>query len=247
MKAHHIMTRKVISVAPDATTERAARLMIENHISGLPVIDAGGRLVGMVTERDFLRRREIGTQARRPRWLSFVLGPGRDAEDYVRAAGRRVEEVMTPDVVTVDEDTPLDDIVALMERRHVKRVPVMRGSAVVGIISRQNFVRAVASLAREVPDPTADDEHIRRRIVAAIEQGQWAPIGINVMVCDGVVDLYGAITDEHVRQAIKVAAENVAGVKKVRDHLYWVDPMSGLYVIEPDAIAPQEPAAPQAG
>jgi len=239
------MTPKVISVAPDTTTEHAARLMIENHISGLPVIDQSGHLVGMVTERDFLRRHEIGTQKRRPRWLSFVLGPGREAEDYVRAAGRRVQEVMTPDAVTVDEDTPLDDIVALMERRHVKRVPVMRGSTVVGIISRQNFVRAVASLAREVPDPTADDEHIQRRIVAAIEQGQWAPIGINVMVCDGVVDLYGAITDEHIRQAITVAAENVAGVKKVRDHLYWIDPMSGLSAIGPDAIAPDAAASPQ--
>lgn len=244
MKAHHIMTRKVISVAPDATTEHAARLMIENHISGLPVIDAGGHLVGIVTERDFLRRREIGTQGRRPRWLSFVLGPGREAVNYVRTTGRRVEDVMTPDVVSVDEDMALEEIVALMERRRVKRVPVLRAGKVVGIISRQNFVRAVASLAREVPDPTADDEHIRRRIVAAIDKGEWAPIGISVMVCDGVVDLYGAITDENVRRAIVVAAENVSGVKEVRDHLYWVDPMSGLYLIEPDAIAPpQEPAA----
>jgi CBS-domain-containing membrane protein len=235
MKAHHIMTRKVISIAPDASTERAARLMVENHISGLPVIDDAGVLVGIVTERDFLRRREVGTQRNRPRWLGLIAGPGIQAADYVRAAGRQVHEVMTPEVVTVTEDTPLTEIVALMEKHHIKRVPVVRDGKVVGIVSRQNFVQAVASLSRDVPDPTADDEHIRRRILAAIEQGGWAPIGVNVLVRHGVVDLGGMITDEHVRQAIVVAAENVAGVKQVHDHLCWVDPMSGLYLLPPDA------------
>lgn len=230
MRAHHIMTRKVITVGPGASIMDAARLMLDNHVSGLPVVDLKGTLVGVITERDLLRRQEIGTQRKRPRWLEFILGPGRQAAEYVQTAGRRVQEVMTRDVHTVTEDTPLSDVVATMEKHRVKRVPVMDGNKLTGIISRQNFVRAVAGLAREVPDPTADDEHIRARILAEIGRHQWAPMGIDVFVRKGVVDLCGVITDDRMRQAIVVSAENVAGVKQVHDHLCWVDPMSGMYV-----------------
>lgn len=223
------MTRKIITIAPGASIMDAARLMLDNHVSGLPVVDVKGTLVGIITERDLLRRQEIGTQRKRPRWLEFILGPGRQAAEYVQTAGRRVQEIMTRDVQTVTEDTPLSDVVAVMEKYHVKRVPVMDGNKLTGIISRQNFVRAVAGLAREVPDPTADDEHIRARILAEIGKHQWAPMGIDVFVRKGVVDLCGVITDDRMRQAIVVSAENVAGVKQVHDHLCWVDPMSGIY------------------
>lgn len=226
MRAHHIMTRKVITIAPGASIVEAARLMLDNHVSGLPVVDLKGALVGIITERDLLRRREIGTQRKRPRWLDFILGPGREAAEYVQTAGRHVQEVMTRNVQTVTEDTPLADVVAVMEKYRVKRVPVMNGKKLAGIISRQNFVRAVAGLARDVPDPTADDEHIRARIIAEIGRHEWAPIGIEVFVRDSVVDLCGVITDDRMRQAVVVAAENIAGVKQVHDHLCWIDPMS---------------------
>lgn len=229
MRAHHIMTRKVISITPDASIADAARLMLDNHISGLPVIDLKGALVGVVTERDLLRRTEIGTQRKRPRWLELILGPGRQAAEYVQTAGRRVREIMTPDVRTVTEDTPLPEVVTLMEKYRVKRVPVMAGAKLAGIISRQNFVRAVAGLAREVPDPTANDEHIRARILAGIDRHEWTPIGIDVFVRDGVVDICGVVTDDRIRQAVVVLAENTTGVKQVHDHLCWVDPMSGVY------------------
>ncbi len=229
MRAHHIMTHTVITVAPDASITDAARLMLDNHVSGLPVVDLKGALVGIITERDLLRRQEIGTQRKRPRWLEFVLGPGRQAAEYVQTAGRRVHEVMTRDIQTVTEDTPLPDVVSVMEKYRVKRVPVMDGNKLTGIISRQNFVRAVAGLAREVPDPTADDEHIRARILAEIGRHQWTPIGLDVFVRNGVVDLCGVITDDRTRQAIVVSAENIVGVKQVHDHLCWVDPMSGMY------------------
>lgn len=234
MRAHHIMSRKIISVLPDASIGEAAQLMLANHISGLPVTDAAEKLVGILTERDFLRRAEIGTQKRRPRWMEFLLGPGQQAAEYVHAAGRKVHEVMTPDVLTVTEDTPLSDIVGLMERNQIKRVPVLRDGKLCGIVSRQNFVQIVASLARDVPDPTADDEHVRKRILSKIEQHRWPHIEINILVRNGVVDLAGIITDEHVRQAIVVAAENTAGVKQVHDHLCWVDPMSGIYFLSPE-------------
>ncbi|MBS4002722.1 MAG: CBS domain-containing protein [Afipia sp.] len=230
MKAHHIMTRKVIKVAPGDSIADAARLMLDNHLSGLPVVDLKGALVGIVTERDLLRRREIGTQRKRPRWLDFILGPGRQAADYVQTAGRRVDEIMTRDVQTVTEDTPLSDVVAIMERYRIKRVPVMNGNnKLTGIISRQNFVRAVAGLARDVPDPTADDSHIQTRILKEIGRHDWGPSGLEVFVRNGVVDICGVITEERTRQAIIVAAENVAGVKQVHDHLCWVDPLSGAY------------------
>jgi CBS domain-containing protein len=238
MRAHHIMTRKVITIAPDASIMDAARLMLDNHVSGLPVVDLKGSLVGIITERDLLRRQELGTQRKRPRWLELILGPGRQAAEYVQAAGRRVDEVMTRDVQTVTEDTPLPDVVTIMEKYRIKRVPVLQGNKLTGILSRQNFVRAVAGLAREVPDPTADDEHIRARILADIGRHEWTPIGIDVFVRKGVVDLCGVITDDRMRQAVIVSAENVAGVKQVHDHLCWVDPMSGMY-FESDEDTPK--------
>jgi len=117
-----------------------------------------------------------------------------------------------------------------MEKNDIKRVPVMRGETLVGIVTRTNLVHAVLDLAREVPDPTADDDHIRNRIFAAIEKNDWAPLGLAIVVRDGIVHLSGIITDERSRQATVVAAENVSGVRKVHDHLVWVEPMSGVYV-----------------
>jgi CBS domain-containing protein len=234
MRAHQIMTRSVITVTPEATIVDAANLMLQRHISGLPVVDTNGKLVGIVSEGDFIRRSEIGTGRKRGRWLRFILGPGKSASDFVHEHGRKVSEVMTKSPLTITEDTALADIVAMMERNNVKRLPVVRGDKVVGIVSRANLLQAVASLAREVPDPTADDDHIRNRIVDALEKHDWCPFGLNVVVRDGVAHLSGVITEEHARQAAVVAAENVEGVKKVHDHLCWVDTMSGVYLNSPE-------------
>ncbi|YBW41293.1 CBS domain-containing protein (plasmid) [Nitrobacter sp. TKz-YC01] len=128
----------------------------------------------------------------------------------------------------------LEDIVTTMEKNSIKRLPVMRGDQIVGIVTRANLLQAVAGLAREVPDPTADDDHIRDRIITSIEKSDWCPSGLGVIVHGGVVHLSGIITDERARQAAVVAADNVAGVKEVHDHLCWVDTMSGLYLISPE-------------
>jgi CBS domain-containing protein len=230
MRAHQIMTRQVTTVSPDTAIVEAARTMLQNHISGLPVVAADGKLVGIVSEGDFIRRAEIGTQRKRGRWQSFLLGPGSAAADFVHERGRKVGEVMTHDPLTVTEDTPLEAIVQLMEKNNVKRLPVMRDDRIVGIVSRANLLQAVAGLARDVPDPTADDDHIRDRIVAIIEQNTWMPFGLNVIVRNGVVHLNGVITEDRSRKAAIVAAESVAGVKEVHDHLCWVEPMSGVYL-----------------
>jgi CBS domain-containing protein len=230
MRAHQIMTRRVITVSPDTTIVDAANTMLTHRISGLPVIDAAGKLVGIVSEGDFIRRIEIGTQRKRARWLKVLLGTGREASDFIHERGRKVGEIMTPEPLTVSEDTSLEDVVALMEKHDIKRLPVMRGDQIVGIVTRSNLLQAVAGLAREIPDPTADDDHIRDRIMTSIEASAWCPFGLSVIVRDGAVHLSGAIIDERARQAAVVAAENIAGVKEVHDHLCWVDPMSGLYL-----------------
>jgi CBS domain-containing protein len=227
MQVKDIMTTNVVSIGADEPVVKAARLMLQNRISGLPVIDKEGELVGMVTEGDFLRRGELGTQRRRPKWLEFIIGPGKLAEEYVRTSGRRVEEVMTPDPWTIREDDSLEAVVETMERRHIKRLPVTRGGRMVGIVSRANLMHALATLARDLPAPAGGDSAIRTNILAAIAKQDWAP-HINVIVRDGVAELHGVVTDDRERQGLVVAAENVAGVKKVHDRLVWVEPISGM-------------------
>ena len=227
MQVRDVMTPSVVSVAADESVLTAVKIMLKNRISGLPVVDADGHLVGIVTEGDFLRRGEIGTQRRRPKWLEFLVGPGRLASEYVHAAGRKVEEVMTSDPVTVAENDTLDTAVELMERRRVKRLPVMRGNEMAGIISRANLMHALVSLARETEKQAGGDSAVRDEIMATFRKQPWAP-QVNVVVKDGVAELWGTITDERERQACIVTAENVDGVKKVRDHLVWVEPISGM-------------------
>jgi CBS domain-containing protein len=226
MKARDVMTRKVISVVAGEPVIRAVRLMLQNRISGLPVTDKNGRLVGIVTEGDFLRRGELGTERRRPRWLEFLIGPGRLATEYVRAQGRKVDEIMTPDPRTIAEDTPLEQIVESMEKHRIKRLPVVKDGKLIGIVSRANLMHALASLAPEAKPAAKDDAAIREQILAEYGKRPWAP-GINITVRDGVAELWGVILDERERRALIVAAENVRGVKAVRDHLVWVEPMSG--------------------
>ena len=212
------MTRSVISIGANEPVLKAAQLMLQNSISGLPVIDAEGKLVGIVTEGDFLRRGEIGTQRQRPKWLEFLVGPGRLAAEYVHTAGRKVDEVMTRDPYTVTEDDSLETVVELMERRRIKRLPVLRGGWTVGIISRANLMHALASLAPYTPVPAGNDAAIREQILAACEGQSWAAM-VSVVVRDGIVHLWGTITDDRQRKAAVLASENVPGVKAVHDHL----------------------------
>jgi CBS-domain-containing membrane protein len=142
---------------------------------------------------------------------------------------------MTAEPLTVAEDTPLEEVVKVMEKRRIKRLPVLRGNEVVGIVSRANLLHALAGVAREVKPTVASDQAIRDRVVAAFARQLWAPISfINVIVRDGAVELWGTITDERERQALVVAAENVPGVKSVTDRLAWIDPLSGMVLYQSD-------------
>ena len=228
MNVSDIMTREVLSIAPERSVEDAVRLMLDKHLSGLPVIDSEGKLAGIVTEGDFLRRGEVGTLRHRPRWLEFIVGQGRLALEYTQTHGRRVAEIMTWPVVTVAADAPLGSAVDLMERHRIKRLPVVRDQRVVGIVSRADVMRALAVLTRDDSQVATTDEAIRRRLVQEIGSQNWGPAAtVHVAVHDGVVDISGAVFDARQRDALRVAAENIAGVRKVRDELIWIEPMSG--------------------
>ena len=243
MNASDVMTRNILSVKPDATIAEAIRLMLDNRISGLPVLDETGRLVGILTEGDLLRRGETGTERHRPRWLEILMGPGRLADEYVRTHGRRIAEVMTRDPVGVSPDTPLEEIVALMERHRIKRVPVLDGDVPVGILSRADLLRGLAGALAEAPVAAASDEEIHERILAELARAAWVPRdGVAITVKNGVVDLNGVILDEKERVALRVAAENVPGVRAVQDHLVWVEPVSGTVIDAPTAAGVEKPA-----
>ena len=233
MIASDVMTRNVISVPPDATIAEAVELMLERSISGLLVVDNSGTLVGIVTEGDLLRRDEIGTRRHRSWWLRLIASPSRQAADFTRTHGRKVADVMTHDVLAVDAKAPLTDIVALMEEHRVKRVPVLEGDRVVGVVSRADLLRALSVAAREHGGAAADDATIRDRILTTLSRESWAPkTTLNVTVVNGVVDLWGTISNDQERRAICVIAENTPGAKKVIDHLVFVEAYTGT-VIEP--------------
>jgi CBS domain-containing protein len=247
MNAADVMTRNILSVRPDAAIAEAIKLMLDNRISGLPVIDEAGRLVGILTEGDLLRRGETATERHRPRWLEILMGPGRLAEEYVRTHGRKIGEVMTRDPVCVRPDTALKEIVELMERHRIKRVPVLEGEVMVGILSRADLLRGLAGALEAAPVAATSDEEIRERILAELARAAWVPRdGIAITVENGVVDLNGVILDEKERGALRVAAENVPGVKAVEDHLVWVEPVSGTIIDAPQETRESEsPAARQ--
>lgn len=223
MRAHQIMSRQVVTVGVDASVADAINAMLAHHISGLPVVDAAGKLVGIVSEGDFVRRAEIGTERKRGRWLTLLAGADRVALDFAREHGRKIGQIMTANPVTIAEDTPLDQVVATMEARNIKRLPVMRDDKIVGMVTRSDFLPIIASLARSGQGLSKDDNQIRDAVIAAMACAPWRPRALNVAVDAGVVSLRGVVRSDEARQAAIIAAENVAGVTRVEDRLAKID------------------------
>jgi CBS domain-containing protein len=227
MRAMDVMTTDVITVDPDMTVQDLATLLAERGISGAPVVDSSGRLVGIISEGDLLHRTEIGT-ARRHRvrrrswWLDHFASDVERAREYVKSHGRTVRDAMTPDVVTVTEDTELADVAELLEAKRIKRVPVMRDGKVVGIISRANIVRAVGA-TKEAPrrESEGDDRTIRARLLAELGREEWAQVWPeDIIVQDGIVHLWISENEAPAkREALRVAAETIPGVRGVTEHL----------------------------
>ncbi len=222
MHAHQIMSRRVITVGVDASVADAIATMLAHHISGLPVVDPAGKLVGIVSEGDFIRRAEVGTQRTRGRWLTFLAGVDRAALDFAREHGRKVGEIMTANPITIAEDTPLPQVVEIMEAHKIKRLPVMRDGKIVGMLTRADFLPTIANLAHTVNTDSNGDDQLRRSVIAVMAHAPWRPCALNVSVHQGVVSLRGVVRTDNARKAAIVAAENVPGVKKVEDLLYKV-------------------------
>jgi len=232
MRVADIMTSPVTGIAPTASIADAARVMLDNKVSGLPVVSADKRLIGIVTESDFLRRVELGTQKRRSRWLDLVRGTDRQAEDYIHAAGRRVEDIMTRQVLSISPDVSLERLVRLMQAHGIKRVPVVGDNRLVGIVSRADLMRAMLRLTPAPDDGVKDDDMIRTAILTEIGRQPWAGnSSIRAGVHDGVVELSGVVSHDSQRKAARIVAENVAGVRKVIDHLAEIEPMTGVCIL----------------
>jgi CBS domain-containing protein len=239
MQVRDVMHRAVLTVAEDAPVEEAARLMLSQGISGLPVVDGQGTLVGIVTEGDFLRRAELGTERRRPRWLEFLTSTGRLAGDYATSHARAVSEVMTAPAETIDAGATLEAAVEAMLRRRIKRLPVVEDGRLVGIVSRADLLRAFADRTATRAAPLSDAE-IAARVRQQLDAQPWSGRRlIDATVEGGVVTLTGTVMDERTRSAARILAENVPGVTRVVDRLVWIEPMSGTVI---DAPGP-DPAA----
>jgi CBS domain-containing protein len=232
MNAADIMTPDVITVDPDTPLDRLVALMLEHRISGVPVVEHD-HIVGIVSEGDLLRRVELGSEPRRSHLLELVTGATPLAAEYVRTRGRKASEVMTTNVITVADTTPIAEIARLLESRRIKRVPVLRDGKLVGIVSRANLLHALASRLQAPPPPAADDRRIRTALLAELRQHKWGTsvAQLNVTVVDGVVHLWGVVHSQEQRLAMRVTAENTPGVTRVEDHLEdvtaggWVSPV----------------------
>jgi CBS domain-containing protein len=229
------MTHGAIGVPDTATLTEAIETLLRARVSAVLVFDAKHTLVGILSEGDLLRRSELGTDHKRPRWLQFLLSGGRLAESYAHSHGRRAGEIMTAKVATISEDADLETAVDEMIKHRVKRLPVLRGDAVVGIISRSDILKGLlASLPK--PGGAHPDAEIKAAIQAELDKLAWAPrSSVRIDVAKGAVTFDGAIIDERMRDGLKVIAENTPGVTSVIDHMCWIEPNSGFYMAPPEA------------
>jgi CBS domain-containing protein len=235
MKVRDAMSTRVVTAKPETLLADAMRTMLRERISGLPVVDAQGALVGVLTEGDLMRRAETGTEPTHPAWLRFLLGPGRMAREFTVSHARHVGEVMTHDVIAIGADASLEEAVRLMEQHRVKRLPVLGDKGLAGILSRADLLRAFVAAMPDAAPEDLSDAAIARRIVREIDAKPWTPREtMSVDVRNGVVTLRGVLLDDAVRDALVVLAENMAGVVRVDDQLTTVEPMMGTVVHAPE-------------
>jgi CBS domain-containing protein len=220
MKARDVMVSPVITVRPSASVKEVAQILLTSHVSALPVVDDAGRLVGLVSEGDLMRRADLGTQRHRAWWLAALFAEDEGlAREYVKAHGRKVSDVMTKRVITAAPDTSLNEIAGLLEKHSIKRVPIVEDGAIVGIVSRANLIQALAT-GRNALDIPVPDARLRDDILAHLRLQPWAHTSLlNVTVNDGIVDIWGITQSEAEKEALRVAAESMPGVRAVNDNL----------------------------
>jgi CBS domain-containing protein len=219
MIAAEVMTTDVITVNPEMLVTDLAKLLWEKRVSGVPVVNENGELIGIVSEGDLLHRRESKSEHRRSWWLDVFARNRELAHDYVKTHGTKVKDLMTRKVITVAEATPLAEVADLFERHRIKRAPVIRDGRLVGIVTRANLVRAVAMAPSAPSESSEEDKVLRDRLVSELKRHKWAEASPgNITVKDGVVHLWGTVLSEEEKEALRVAAENTKGVRSVENH-----------------------------
>ena len=222
MRAIDVMTDQVITVRENATVSEVARLLAKYGISAVPVVDGANHVIGMVSEGDLLHRAETGTERRRAWWLDMLASTDQLARDYIKSHAETVKDVMTRDVISVTDTTPVADIAVLLETRGIKRVPVLRNGKLIGIVSRANLIQALAMTVTEPAAGSANDNDlaIREKLLAELETQKWAEVSpANVTVKDGVVHLWNSYVSDHEKQALLIAARSIPGVRGIEDHM----------------------------
>jgi CBS domain-containing protein len=222
MYARDVMTSPVITATPDSTLLDIAQLMLEHNISGVPIVDKAQHLVGLVSEGDLVRRKEVGIKQKKSWWLSMFGNATVLADEFVRSHGVIAEEVMTKTVTTAAEDTPLWKIAETLEKEKIKRVPVLRDGRVIGIVSRANLLQALTLQRKQLLDhPSREDSAIREELLQVLKDESWADLShVNVMVTGGSVHLWGSVRSEAQREALSVAAKGIPGVRDVVNHAH---------------------------
>jgi len=222
MRARDVMTTDVVSVGPEATVAEIAALLIERRISAVPVVD-GGKLIGIVSEGDLMRRPETDTEPGASPWLSLFTGPGVVPDRFSKTHGMTAREVMTPNVVAVEPDTTLDEVARILESRRIKRVPVVEHGRLVGILSRANLLHALVArrgVEERMEDAGQRDGRIRAEVQEVLQKNPWLERGhMNLVVSDGVVHVWGIVRSKEHRDALHAALRAIPGVKGIEDHL----------------------------
>jgi CBS-domain-containing membrane protein len=219
MKARDVMAFPVITVKPNSSIEEVAKTFVRHRISGAPVVDDAGKLIGIISEGDLMYRSELGTERPHPYWYLEYAGKEHLAAEYVKARARKTADLMTRKVITASPDSSLNDIAALLENNSIKRVPIVENGKLVGIVSRANLIQALTSAPARL-DITPSDTTLRLKILRHLAEQLWADASrLNVIVHDGLVELWGLVDSDLEKQAVRVAAESMGGVRVVVDHL----------------------------
>ena len=226
MRAKDIMSPNVITIGLDASVEAIAQLLMDKRISAAPVVDGDGNLAGIVSEGDLVRRISGEDGDQKSWWMKILTSDVDKADSFIKVHGRRAKDIMTRNVITVEEDTELSDLARTLETHRIKRVPVLRDGKLAGIVSRSNMLQVVATRKIDIrPYPAPGDREIREQVHDVLVAKGFATHGsLNVIVDDGIVELWGWVETEPERDAMLMAAAEVQGVKKVKDHFGKVAP-----------------------
>ncbi|OGA24522.1 MAG: hypothetical protein A3I02_15260 [Betaproteobacteria bacterium RIFCSPLOWO2_02_FULL_67_26] len=220
MKARDVMTKTVAFISPDASVREVAQLLVKRRISAVPVVDDRNHVIGIVSEGDLMRRPESRTEARTSWWLDLLGGPEERARMYLKSHGLTARDVMTREVVAVGENAPLEKIATLLERNRIKRVPVLRGGKLAGIVSRANLLHGLVARGRRPAKPaTRTARATREAVIAGLREAGLRSEFVNVVIEGGILHLWGWVESVTERKAAALAARRTPGVRRVENHL----------------------------